>query len=110
METANMAPIRLRAHIRAMSSTMEIIIIASVIALVADFCWVLHDIVDNGMSVAYAFIGGGLFVAAIMTAWALRKHHLDIVQNGIKNLLVEKLDEQKKRNRIKRHLSLVRSK
>lgn len=106
---ATMANIRLRAHIQAMSSTMELIIIASVIALVADFCWVLHDVAENGISVAYVCIGGGLFTATVMTTWALRKHHLDIVQNGIKNLMVEKLEAQKKRNRVKRHLELVRS-
>ena len=105
-----MATIRLRAHIRAMSSTMEIIIIASVIALLADTFWLAHDVYENGMGWWYGTVGAGLITATLMTAWALRKHHLDIVQNGIKNLLVEKLDEQKKRNRVKRHLELVRSK
>lgn len=104
-----MANIRLRAHIKAMSSTMEIIIIASVVALVADTSWLAHDIYENGMGVWYSVVGIGLVSATVMTTWALRKHHLDIVQNGIKCLLVEKIEEQKKRNRVKRHLQLVKS-
>ncbi len=106
----NMRTLKLRAHIKAMSNTMEVIIIASVIALVSDFCWVCHDVIDNGMSISYAFIGGGLFLATVMTAYALRKHHHDAVENGIKTLLSEKIAEQKARNRTKRHLELVRSK
>lgn len=105
-----MATIRMRAHIRAMSSTMEIIIIASVIALLADTGWLAHDVYENGIGVWYTLVGMGLVSATLMTGWALRKHHLDIVQNGIKCLLTEKLAEQKKSTRIKRHLQLVRSK
>jgi len=105
-----MKTIRLRAHIKAMSSTMEIIIIASVIALAADSLWVLHDILDNGMSWSYGGIGGSLVTATLMTLYALKKHHNDSVKNGIKLLLSEKLHEQKVRNRLNRHLQLVRSK
>lgn len=98
----------MRAHIRAMSSTMEIIIIASVVALVADTAWLGHDIYENGMGIWYALVGTGLLSATAMTGWALRKHHLDIVANGIRLLLAEKVADQKIRNRVKRHLELVR--
>ncbi len=104
-----MTHMRLKAHIRAMSSTMEIIIIASVIALVADLSWLLHDVYENGLGMWYSLVGLGLLSATGMTGWALRKHHNDIVANGIKLLLVEKVAEQKTRNRVKRHLELVRA-
>lgn len=100
--------VRVRAHLRAMSSTMEIIIIASVIALVADFTWVLHDIKENGFSVSYMMIGSALFLATAMTAYALRKHHNDTVQNGIRVLLTTKIAEQKARNRINRKLTSLK--
>lgn len=112
-----MRALKLKAHIKAMSSTMEIIIIASVIALIADFGWVCHDVIDNGISFWYGLIGGGLMIATLMTVYALRKHHLDSVENGAKLLLSQKIAEQRVRNaqlkaqiRLNRHLELVRNK
>lgn len=106
---ATMTRVRLRAHIRAMSSTMELIIIASLVALIADLSWIAHDIYYNGLSVWYSVVFTGIFSGTAMTLYALRKHHRDTVQNGIKNLMVEKIIAQKQRNRVKRHLQLVRS-
>ena len=103
-----MINVKLKAHIKAMSGTMEIIIIASVIALLADTLWLGHDMYENGFGLWYLMVGIGLLSATLITAWALRKHHLDTVQNGIKLLLIEKVTQQKQRNRVKRHLELVR--
>ena len=104
-----MTGIKLRAHILAMSSTMEIIIIASVIALVADMGWLAHDIWHNGMNLWYSVVGLGLSSGTFMTIYALRKHHRDTVTNGLKQLKLNKIAEQKQRNRAKRHLQLVRN-
>jgi hypothetical protein len=106
----DMKAIRMRAHIKAMSNTIEICIIASIIALVADAGWVIHDVIDNGLSIWYILIETGLVIAALMTTYALIKHHNDQIENGFKMLLSKKIAEQRARNRCKRHLELVRSK
>lgn len=88
-----------KCHVSAMMDVIEIALIASIVALVADLTWVLHDIVANGMSVVYAFIGGGLFIGLVLTGVSLYKHHVILVKQSRQSLLLMKLKIQKDKMR-----------
>lgn len=89
-------------HVKSLQDSFEIILTASIVALVADTGWVLHDVLSNGMSIQYAFIGGGLVTATGMTIWATIKHHMNTYSKMTKELLRAKLLLQKQRNKKKR--------
>lgn len=89
-------------HMTALVEVFELILIASVIALLADTAWLMHDVCSNGISVTYAFILGGLTAATIITMIACVKHHRNNYRKLSKELLAEKLKKQKHINHHRR--------
>lgn len=107
-----MRTVRVRAHIKAMSDTIEMGLVASLIALIADTGWIIKDISSHGLSLGYSAIGLGLLVGTAITAFLLVRHHRQRVRHGIKNMMLLKLAENKNNNMIqkakRRHLKLVK--
>lgn len=62
-------------HTAALRTDFELVCQASIVALVADLGWVFHDVLQNGMSLSYGFIGTGLVIGIVGTAWVLIRHH-----------------------------------
>jgi len=80
-----------KCHFKALSNTIEMSLVASTIALIADVCWLTHDIVTNGMSATYAGVGAGLIAGLIATTVALVGHHRNQVKCDLRIKYVDKL-------------------
>lgn len=91
--------IQTKIHIKAFSEVFELVLIGSMLALIADTCWVIHDIVSNGLSWQYVGIFTGLFSASVLTAIACVKHHKNNFGTIYHNLLDSKLKIQRCINR-----------
>jgi len=72
-----------KCHLKALSNTVELSLAASVTALVADVCWLAHDVITNGMSVTYAAVGTGLVIGLSVTVYAMIRHHKDSVKGDL---------------------------
>lgn len=94
-----------KCHLGAVMDVIELALIASLIALIADLGWVIHDVSSNHMSIAYGFIGGGLLIGIILTSLSLYKHHKVIVDEKRKHLLITKLKIQKDKLRYLRRMN-----
>lgn len=74
-----------RCHLRTLSETVELGLIASVAALTADLGWLTKDIIHNGFTAGYLGVGIGLLGGLLLTGYALFYHH----RNGMKTKLQE---------------------
>lgn len=88
-----------------MTQTMELLIIASIIAIIADLGWLMHDILVNGFSIAYALVLSGLGSGLILTCYAGWWHHVSNYKCEVKTRLQNKLKISKAK---KRHYSKER--
>lgn len=77
--------IKTKCHLKTLSETVELGLIASVAALMADLGWLTKDIVHNGFTAGYLGVGLGLLGGLLMTGYALYYHH----KNGMKTKLQE---------------------
>ena len=80
-----------KCHIQTLSDTIELSLIASLCALVADMIWLLHDVFNNGISVVYCTVFLGLLLGNVITIIALYRHHIGHVKTTLKVLLHDKL-------------------
>lgn len=64
-----------KTHLKAFLTNFEIACEAGVLALVSDLLWVVHDVLQNGLSLWYVTIFSGLSIGTILTAFALYRHH-----------------------------------
>lgn len=62
-------------NLKALTTNFELIALAGLVSLVADFLWVLHDIFQNGLSVTYTIIGFGLVVGILLTLVVFIRHN-----------------------------------
>ena len=60
---------------RAFLTNFELACEAGIVALAADLLWVVHDAIQNGFSIWYFLIGGGISIGIALTAFALVRHH-----------------------------------
>lgn len=65
----------LRTHLNALLTNFELIALAGVISLSADFIWVCHDVLVNGMSISYGLIAFGLITGIILTSIVWFRHN-----------------------------------
>ncbi len=59
-----------------LNKDFELISLASIIALVSDLGWVIHDIMTNGMSIQYGLIGTGLLIGVVLSAIVFERRFL----------------------------------
>lgn len=88
-----------KCHTKALSDTIELSLLASFIALVADMMWLLHDVYTNGGSLIYIFIFTGLMVGISLTGIALKRHHTSSVRELLRTLMADKIKVQKHKNK-----------
>lgn len=93
--------IKMQAHYAALKELMELMTIAFILALFTDACWVIRDILINGLTIGMVFIALGLWVSTLITFIAFYKYHIKQVKQTLKNILNEKLQYNKKRARLK---------
>ena len=91
-----------KCHIQTLADAIELSLLASTIALIADSAWVVHDIIHNGWSLTYACILAGLVCATCITGYALVRHHTGRMVIALQTLLHDKLAKQKSINKHKR--------
>ena len=82
----------------AISQTMELLIIAGAIGLIADVIWVIRDILSLSHCWLY-LIGIMLATATLLTIYAGYKHHMSCVENYITTMLKAKVKNQQARRR-----------
>lgn len=80
-----------KCHIKALRNTIELSLIASLTALIADLGWLIHDIHGNGLSVVYVSVGTGLIIGIVLTGFAVYNHHTGNVQCDIQEMYKKKL-------------------
>lgn len=102
-----MVNITKKCHLQSLTDVVELSLIASLIALIADLSWLMHDIYVNGLSILYILVFTGLFTGIIITGTALKRHHYGAVAKMVKQLLREKLQLQHAISRRKRHIKLI---
>lgn len=66
--------------IQAFRTNFELVCLFAVVALVADLGWVVHDVISNGISLAYILIGSGLAIAIAGTIWVMIRHNSVVVR------------------------------
>ncbi len=93
-----------KCHLQALSDVIEIGLIASVIALIGDMAWLMHDIHSNGISMMYCSVGTVFIIGLCLTSLALYKHHNNTVESYLKSLLALKLFKQKHINKHRKGL------
>lgn len=91
--------VKTKCHVQAFVEVFELVLIASVVALLADTGWVFHDILVNGLSIQYILIASGLLGATAITVIAFLKHHANNYKNMVKVLLVDKMNIQRRKNK-----------
>ncbi len=91
-----------KGHIYALKEVFELVLIASIIALISDTVWVMHDICTNGISKIYVVISSGLITATVLTTHATMKHHHNNYMRYMHDTMTQKLFKQKRINKHRR--------
>ncbi len=86
-----MTTVHRKCHIQTLSDAIELSLIASLCALVADIVWLLHDVASNGISVVYCIVFVGLLLGNVITSIALYRHHTGRVRTTLATMLRDKL-------------------
>ena len=55
-------------------SDFELAAGGGIIALIADVCWLIHDILMNGFTIYYTLVGIGLVIGILITGSAWIRH------------------------------------
>lgn len=89
-----------RCHLTAIKELVEVISIGGVIAILADICWIIHDIFIAEVSRPGLWaIGLGLLLAFIVSSYGLFHYHKESVKKVLHQRLLHKL----KINKAKQH-------
>lgn len=67
--------IKVKNQFKSLQSNFEIVCIVSIVALVGDFVWLIHDIIANSLNIHYLITGTALLVGIIGTAFVLIRHN-----------------------------------
>ena len=97
--------IKIRAHYQAAIELLELMSLASLIALLADAIWIVRDITVNGLTSGLFVVGVLLWTAFIMMAVGVYKYHIKAVKKILQDLLASKIQETKLKARVSRRMS-----
>jgi hypothetical protein len=87
-----MMSIETRHRLSAMRSHFELACLAGMLIVIGDLGWLAHDILVNGFSILYGFVGLCLIVGLIATGIIVYKHNSKVMQYMNRTLLESKLD------------------
>lgn len=86
-----------RAIVRAALTNFELACIAGVTVIIADMTWLTHDIIHNGFSAAYGFIGTMMLVGLVSTIAVIVRHNIDHVGRSTHHELKSELRNCKRK-------------
>ncbi len=84
-----------KARYRAFRTHFEVACIMGIVVIAADMTWLAHDIVINGFSIWYGFIGAGMLIGLIGTLIVVVRHNRWHVKKTCKKHLKTKLEALK---------------
>ncbi len=79
--------IKTRAHYLALTDLVEVISIASFVAIFADVIWVVRDSVLGGFTLGLSVVMVLLVAALVGVGWGLYKYHNKIVSDIIRDMM-----------------------
>ena len=83
-------------HIRAIKELVEMISIGGVVAIVADLCWIAHDIAVSEIARPGLWaVGAGLLTAFFISGYGLYHYHVGSVKALLHDRLLHKLHVNK---------------
>ncbi len=100
-----MGNIKVKIHLKAAVELLELMSIASLIALIGDGIWIIRDIIVNGPTPCLLFIGVLLWLSVAMMSIGVYKYHVKAVKKLIHELVDAKIRARKQEIRLARRLS-----
>lgn len=97
-----MNKIKIRAHYRAAIELLELMSIASLIALLADAVWIIRDIWVTGYTPCLGFIATLLITASILMFIGVYKYHIKAVKQILREILHAKVRKTQRLNKVTR--------
>lgn len=90
--------IKTKAHYQALTDLVELMSVASLIALLADVIWVIRDSIVGGFTFTLGVVGGLLITALVGMAYGVYKYHHKAVRIILHDVMEAKF-RHCKRNR-----------
>lgn len=93
--------IKAKAHYQAALELLEVMSIASLIALIADAIWIIRDISVNGLTLGLGIVGVLLWIALIIMGYGVYKYHVKAVKKILHEMMEQKVKINKSRRKAK---------
>lgn len=77
--------------VKAIGTNFELSCLFGLIITLADFVWLCHDILVNGISVTYCIIGSSLLIGALGIIFIIYRHNSHLVHKFNHQLLKKKV-------------------
>ncbi len=84
-------------HIDAFLSNFELACEWSMVVIVADMTWLLHDVIQNGWSLSYVLIFIMMLSGFVGTALVIHRHHRDYTNKMKKRTIFGRRKERAKK-------------
>lgn len=93
-----MNQIKKQKHINAFLTNFELACELAIIITTADLIWLLHDILQNGLSIVYSLIGILLIIGLVGTSFVVYRHHNHYTKKSIKKYYKQRRKKKAKKN------------
>lgn len=89
--------VRTKSRLQALGSYFEMACVFSLVVILADMTWLLHDIIDNGMSIMYGIIGALMVIGFVGTVYVTIAHNQSMSNKHCHKIMLGKLDVLKRK-------------
>lgn len=83
--------------IKALTTNFELSCLFGLLITLGDFVWLCHDVMQNGISGTYIFVGSMLLIGLIGILYIIYRHNIALVRRLNKKLLTNKVKVVRKR-------------
>lgn len=77
--------------IKAVATNFELSCIFGLVITLGDFVWLIHDVIDNGISTTYCVVGMLLIVGMLGLVYIIYRHNISLVRRLNRKLLAHKI-------------------